>query len=472
MVRHLVLDAVRRGCRNVGLLLVVTTVPWIGITQGYLPVSLGVMVSLMMSYALGPVGSIPMLGLRELRTLPTTSRDLWVSSWILSIIAIPLALTSIRNLIVISVIALGGTSVLPVETLLLMLIYDIAYASALMPIGPAFGYASNRAATRQPRWLWVGVAIACFLLFMGGFVLPWAFYEAIPLTFDQFTPPWVAGLAACFVMTVVSFKWTPHRGGFSPARVAGTAAAPIATAPQREFWGRFTGIGRIAWPHAANVFVLSVVAIGCFIGYWALFVTGEDLRSFLSQNLLLPFEAAFQLDPDSAVKILLPTYIALSGSGFWAPWARQLRVLPLNVYQIDFLVLFTPFATWAIVWTVLLLTHFFVLGTWPVSLRPAAYLAVSGISALMTAGGLRGRGPLGMNIWMIAAFGFMFSMTQRFLTRGAAGFPAVFLAGLGLAALVIAAVVLHRTLTRSTSSSRIYRQTSAPFGVTAPGERP
>ena len=473
MVGRLIVDIIRRS-RLMYLLMVPTVgLVWIGAaSEGQEFVSLGLTISLVFAFMLGPLISVTMIGRREIRILPVTNRDLWVTTWIVSAISFPLAISAVQILAVMAVAGpmFTGASQVSGETLLLASLYAFAYAGALVPIAPAQGYCLNNMSTRQPRLLWVALSVACFLVFSGGLILPFFMTDDLPLRFDQFSWWSATALVMCFVIAGVSLAWTPQRGGIvtpvQPARKAESTAA--ATERQRSS-DRFTGIPNVALPIAATVVILSVVTLAGFVAYWAMFESSTPLRSFLQNNAVLLFDTGFLPNPDMG-DVWVPMALAfIAISSPWAGFARLLRVLPLTIHQVNALYVATPFAQWALVWLALIATHVAVVGTFPGNVRPDVFVLVGGVSALGHVLMLRygHKGTMGM----IFLLGGVMPMGKR-LSRMPWSLPVeVILTGVGVAALIAAAALNHRTLTRSTSSSKAYRGQSLPFGVNVPTGR-
>ena len=95
---------------------------------------------------------------------------------------------------------------------------------------------------------------------------------------------------------------------------------------------------------------------------------------------------------------------------------------------------------------------------------------MAAIAALAHAALLRFQGGAG-SFWIVAFIGGLMPQLVKVGLRDGTVAQIVF-AVIGAIALCAAAFVNHRTLTRSTSSSRAYRRPQPPFGVgTAPGIR-
>jgi hypothetical protein len=291
------------------------------------------------------------------------------------------------------------------------------------------------------------------------------------VTLDQFTMPAFAVLAICLAITGTTWAWTPTRAGISrPNQAAQRIGTPSAATRAGLFADRFTGIASIVWSHASTTFVVSLVTLAVLVGYWAVFESGVGLRSFMQRAALLPFDTSFQPGPNAfGGWIVLLAFILVAGNGVWNPLARQLKVLPLTVRDINVLFLLTPLVTWTLIWIVLIVTHRVVSGTLPSALRLDLLVFVGGTSAVGHMLALRfKRGGAGFP-WFFVPLGMATSVLSR--TVGAAPTTPVSLAlaAAGLAAFGIAAIVNHRTLTRSTSSGNAYQRQQLPLGLTAPG---
>ena len=95
---------------------------------------------------------------------------------------------------------------------------------------------------------------------------------------------------------------------------------------------------------------------------------------------------------------------------------------------------------------------------------------MAGVTAVAHAILLRFQGSAGFG-WIIGAIGGLMPQLVKVGLSNSAVAQIVF-AVIGVTAICIAAFVNHRTLTRSTSGSRVYRRPQQPFGLTAkPGSR-
>ena len=441
---------------------------WVMAAHGVDRDSIGLTATLAFAYAFGPIGMTATMTPRELRTLPVTNRDLWVATWVAATMAVPLALTTAQAVAVLGVITATGSSAVPPQSILFTAVYSFAYAGALMPLLPSLGHSLGNIEGRRPRWLWITLSIAYGATFLVAFGAPYYFVRFLPLTWNDLW--WGPALAVigCLALAGLSLSWTPKRGGVARITGATTAQPPVTQSPPR-FMDGLTGIPRIAWPYVTGVLLTCAGALAGFIAYWAVFESDGSLRGFLQNNALLLFDTGFRptTEPGSAwVTIAL---VGLATTSPWKAMTRQLKVLPITVGQLNVLVLLTPFVQWSLVWMALIVTHVAVIGVVPGSLHLDLFVALGGVSALGQVLMLR-RGHK-VSFFMIVVFGALMPTAGR-ISAGELSLPTDnFLSLVGLVALAVAGFVNHRTLTRSTSSSKAFQPDSVPFGFSAPNAR-
>jgi hypothetical protein len=459
MVRRLVLDAVWRG-RHFNLMMF-ASLGLLWTIQAGIDESARFALALSLAVAfIAALLSVAFVGQREVRVLPVTNRDLWVTSWILSAVVVPVAITAVQSLAVAAVRMFTGSSAVSTDALWLASLYCFAYAGALLPLGPVMGYAGNNIGSRRPRWLWIGLTTVSILLMVGALGLPFYFTKFLPLSIDQVSAGTIVAVAGCLAIAGLSFFWTPRRGGVP--RVAGTASSEprSQTGSQPRFVDGLTGVSRFAWPYVTVVLLVVSGILAAFIAYWVMFDSTVPLRTFLAGNALLIFETGFlpRTDPGSMWVTVAIATIATSSP--WKSLVRPLKVLPIATHQLNALVLLTPFVQWASIWLVLLATHLAVVGSLPGTLRPDVFVFAGGVSALGHVLMLRFGHKGGMSIIILVAL--------RPLAERLSLPVGTILLVTGLMALGLAAFINHRTLTRSTSSSRIFQPDSLPFGINAP----
>ena len=155
--------------------------------------------------------------------------------------------------------------------------------------------------------------------------------------------------------------------------------------------------------------------------------------------------------------------MVMAMQGLWTPWTRLLKALPFSVRQINALLLFTPFATWTILWLLGWFGYALAYGT-PQTLRVGFVFGMAGLprsctlpcSAFRAAQALAGSLRHGGLMPQLAKIGLSDSPVTQ-----------IVFAVIGAIALCLAAFINHRTLTRSTSSSRAYRRPQPAFGMPA-----
>jgi hypothetical protein len=466
VVSRLALDAVWRNRQLWLWMAMPVSLIWIFAGLGLGPASQAVATSLAFAYVLGSIGPVATLGLRELRTLPVTNRDLWVATWVTSAV-IALGLTVVQTLTVIGVTVATDSRSISAETLLLASLYCLSYSAALLPIMPAMGYSFGNIGARRPRWLWITLSTASVLIFVGAFGLPFYFAEALPLTLSRFTWGAALALAGCLTLAGFSLAWTPQRGGIARA-TGGTQPQARSTARhQLRSIDGLKGIPRIALPLVIAMLMVCAGTVAGFVAFWAMFASGTSLRLFMQNNALLLFETGLLPRPDTGSLWVILALAFITTATPWKAFARQLKVLPMATHQVNALLLLTPFAQWALIWLALVITHVAVIGGPPSSLRLEIFVLVAGISALghgmMFRYGHRG------SLWMIMLMGVLTPAAGRLAAvQWSLRVEAIVIA-IGLVALGAAAWVNHRTLTRCTSSATVYGPESLPFGVGSPG---
>jgi len=466
MVRRLVIDILRRTQSVYLWMFPIVLLVWLVESAEDAFPTMGLTMSLMLAYAMGPITAISAGGLREVRILPVTNRELWLATCTTSTLVGPLFLLIVQSLAFGAVYAFQGSAALAPETVLLAALYAFVYCGTLLPVGPLLGYASGNIGSRRPRWLWIALTAAGFLIFTGGFGLPYLFASSLPLRFDEFTTTATGALAVCLAITGATWAWTPKRGGtVRPDQAAKQNGAPSAPGQAAMFADSFTGLARIAWSHAVTTIVVSIVTIAAIVAYWAIFESRNSVREFLQRSSLLPFDTAFQPGSDAPGEwMVLLAFFMIAGNGVWNPLAKQLKVLPLTVREINGLFLATPLVTWTLVWIVLVVMHRTVVGALPDSIRPDLLVFAGGTSAVGHMLALRFRRG-GTFQWFFMPLGIATSILIDAVGSAPGAWESFALAGAGFGAFGLAAFVNHRTLTRSTSSARAYQRHQLALGL-------
>jgi hypothetical protein len=436
--------------------------------------------SLIFAAVLGPMVVITTMSLRELRHLPVTNRDLWRTTWIAATVVSAGVLLATKTIIVLLVAAFGGSPKVSAEEILFSTVYDFSWAGALLLLfsllsytGHAGAHGGTLAKSLAPAGSIVAI-LACF-------GLPILVSDALPTRADQLTSATTGVLIAGLAIAFGALAWTPRRGALTGER-ARAAFAPKALPPslklrrtaaalaeagrraspklQRRRADRLTGIPRVIVPHLLATLALPVGACLVLASYGV--ITGSGPWWFMPQAPTV-FDPADIGDRGLTYFVLLPCGVVTMVS-LWTPWARWLKVLPLSVRQINALLLFTPFATWTILWLLGWSAYVFAYGT-PRTLRVEFVFGMAGIGALGHAALLRFQGSAA-TVWILAFSGGLMPQWVKLGLHDGIVAHVVF-AVIGAIALSTAAFVNHRTLTRSTSSSLTYRRPQSPFGKPA-----
>ena len=394
--------------------------------------------SMVVAFLLGP-GFVMGLDSREIRVLPLTHRDRWVTTWLLSTVVVTSYLFVVKSLIIILTVVIRNTVLMSPETLLLSTAYDFAYASALLPIGTLLNAADLSWVKRQGRRALSAWVILFAPYTLAVVILPFFAAKALPVHVSEFTIGHVLVLVFGLTMSLGGLRWTPRVFGSIHYHVnaRGTTLGRLVT--RQRFGDRFTGVARILWTHATGWLRVMTVGVAAIVTIGAFLPLSKDGLRFLS------------------VMFLLLALMGISMVSPWAPWARRLKVLPLSVTHVNALVLLTPLFTWVEIWILLLLAHA-ALGL-PIGeeLGPFAVLAYGGVSAVANALAFKVHGSRRglMCVSLLPAGAPLYVETLRHVPHE---WTRLVLLLVGLFSLTCAAIVNHRTLTRSTSGSLVYQR--------------
>ena len=471
LTRHLMFDALWRSRKAwlwVGACVVIA---WTLVAVALVSAKAGVAASLIGVFVLGPMVSMTSMVGREARYFPVTSRDVWLVTWLLSTLVATVYVTALQVAGMAIGLAAGFSQPVEWTSLILVALCAFAYGGTLLPVGPLIGYTTHAASERRPTWFWAGLAALMFLVYSGGLVLPWAAWAVLPSSFSELT--WLSG-AALMIGIGTAFgavNWTPQRFGglarLGERATPQTRRTPGKRATVKQGTGardRLTGVARLLVPTLLGVFVVAVAAVAGFALCVQVFMATPSLYQTFASFGLLPFSAA-GFSPKAIVgTAMFAPFFALAAGWVWDEHTRHLRVLPLSAVAVTRLMLASTLLAWAVLWVVLLGVHVVVLGFGPSTLRPELFLYLSGMTALLEAA-WRGRKKPGQ--------GFTLAMAPVFLlvigmdsSAGRFGVEVMFWmhAVVGTGALLGAAMLTHRSLTRSTSSASVYKSSIPSFG--------
>jgi len=471
LTRHLMLDALRRGRMAWLWVGVCVVIAWALVAVDVATAKAGVATSLVGAFVLGPMVSMTSMVGREARYFPVTSRDVWVVTWLLSTLVATVFVTALQAVGLAIGLAAGFPQPSAWTSMAFVAPCAFAYGGTLLPVGPLIGYTTHAASERHPKWLWAGLAALVFVIYFGGLVVPWAAWAVLPSSFSELT--WLSGstLMIGIATAIGAVSWTPQRFG-GLARLGdrvGTQAPRIPGGlgnanPSSSGINRLTGVSRLLLPTMIGVFVVAVAAVAGFALYVQIFWAPTTFYQAFASFGLLPFSAA-GFSPKAIIgTAMFAPFFALAGGWMWDGHTRHLRVLPISAAAVTRLMLTSTLMAWAVVWVVLLGTHVMILGFGPSTLRPELFLYLSGMSTLLEATWRPRKKPgQGFTLAMIPVFvlvGVVDSSAGRF------GVEVMFWlhAAVGTSALVVAAMLTYRSLTRSTSSASVYQSSIPSFG--------
>jgi hypothetical protein len=412
--------------------------------------------SLFFASVLGPVITVATMGIRELRHLPVTNRDLWRATWILAIVVSPVVLLATKLMSALLVAAFGGSQQMSIEAMLLWAVYDVSWSGTVLVIVTLAAYVG--AAVARHRTVAAPVTTAATIVVpMVCIGLPIIVSSALPARVSEFTSATTTTLIACLAITFGALVWTPRRGMLAGERPRSSRAVARPRATRTRLVDHLTGLSRVVVPHLVGTVALTAGSCLVLVAYGVISGSGPWWFVPPTPEVFDPRDVGYR---GLTYYVLLPCGV-VSMLGLWTPWARLLRVLPLSVRQINALLLLTPFATWTTLWLIGVAGYSVIYGT-PPTFRVSLVFGMAGVAALAHAGLLRLQEGTGA-FWIRAFIGGLMPMAAK---AGVSDRPGVRIAFAlaGTFAICLAAGINHHTLTQSTSSSRAYRRPQAPFG--------
>ena len=469
MVARLVVDELWRNrwvYAALGPCLLVLWLPFVATGLDYLSIRMPVF-SLIFAAMLGPITGLATMGLRELRQLPISSGELWRATWVTATIVPTAYLLTTKLITALLVIAFGGSPKAPVEAMLLFAVYDFAWAGMLLPLFVLPGHLGHAvarsgilgASLASGGWLALAGSTAVLFASVG---LPFLAGDSLPARIDAFTPTSTGVLTGCLAIAFAALAWTPPRPALVRNRLMPPPPVVLAEgATPTRLMDRLTGPSRVAIPYLLTT--LAVAAGACFAMALYGVTTGSGPWWFVPLRKDL-FDPADVGDRGLTLVVLIPVAL-VTMLALWTPWARLLKVLPLSVRQINALLLLTPVATWASVWFVWLMVWSLAYGP-PSTLRLDLPFGLAGIAALAHACMLRFQGGTA-SVWVTIVIASRLPQVIK-VGVGDDTVDQIVFAIVGAIAFCTAAFINHRTLTRSTSSSRAYQRPQPPFGLPKP----
>ena len=409
--------------------------------------------SMGMAFQLGPQLAMRYMP-RAIWYLPLSRREAWRALWLFSTVGATLLTTLAKAA---AMIAHPGPEPGGAASLLLSGVYDFTYCG----IGCALVAVVMRPRPARGPWRQLAAAAAGFadaaipLGAVIGFAGIGQFRVGLPTHWNHFTPLAGLGLAAALTVAISSYFHVPV-----PTRsLTSTGSTRVHHADRRPDRSRLTGLPRLL----AHEYVLAMLVAGCLIvGSGAVVLiaarvgSASEVAAFVQTELgridgasLPPGEGA---DP-FAVIILVACFAAAIAARFPA-MMRHLRALPIGTARLQALLIAWPIAIWAHNWIVFFVLHYLLVGERVHSLHGAAFIGVSGISALVVAISLRQSGPQQNFVFsslLVAVPMLLF-----------VGFPPAWMSACGGICGLVAAAALNRAALRRSST---YRHSGFPLSL-------
>jgi len=407
--------------------------------------------SMGMAFQLGPQLAMRYMP-RAIWYLPISRREAWRALWLFSTAGVTLLTTLAKAT---AMIAHRGPEPGGAARLMLSSVYDFTYSG----IGCALvAIVMRPRPARGPRRQLAAAAAGCAEVAIPfgavfGFAGIGQFRVGLPTYWSEFTPLAGLGLAAGLTVAISSYFHVPV-----PIRpVTSTASAGANHADRRPDRSPLTGLPRLL----AHEYVLAMLVAGCLIagsGAVVLIVahvgSPSDVAAFVQMELgridgaSLP--AGEGADP-FAVIVLVACFAAAIAARFPA-MMRHLRALPIGTARLQTLLIAWPIAIWAHNWIVFIVLHYLLVGERVHSLHGAAFIGVSGISALIVAVSLRQSGPQ-----QTFVFSSLLVAVPMLLF---VGFPPAWMSAGGGIFGFVGAVALNRAALRRSST---YRHSGLPI---------
>jgi len=452
-------DYVRRHRRTILGATVAMAFFWFGGARGLATPGLLIAASLSVAVATGGVHAFVALAPREIRMLPISAREIWVTRWWLStVVAVGAGMTGkVVGWLVARTLA--GPTAIPETTIWLSSLCDFAYAGLVL--GLLAVPSARRGDAAWKKWPFVLAMIA----FAGSVLWPFALIAVLPVQWNQVVGFKAAVLAAALGATAYAYTFSPTVSAPGPHEARGSRRTRARS--WMPTFSNVTGTRRLvlkAWLISLPLqVVLPLFVVGTY-GLVDTFVEGhwQGAAYYLRDLGLLPFE------PDAEPLRFIGIFIFVMVTSA-APWylgqtrepeqamLRHLRTLPMSGSGLTLVLVLFPLASWLSAWLVLAVFHLAVTGLPPASLRLPEFAAAFGVSTLVRAVTLRRRRPQ----WQWIMAGVLVGATA-FASRPAQAMLTPIAVAVGAASMAIAVWLTHDTLTRR-------RDAYAPVG---PSELP
>lgn len=380
---------------------------------------------------------------RDVRVLPIPQRVALRSAWVAAL-GFPAAIMTGRLLVVAIQLVLGATVTRGVENIALAAIWDSAFVGVSLAIMQRDDVPWNgvRNALRQGGYVKT-------LLPMLWIVMPFAAYDLIPRAVADANWLHVAGLVVSVVITVWPLVAAPDRwptlGILHDTPRPSTA--PPSTIDKASVLDRLMGMRRLLPGPVGSAALIAAVTL---VASTALTVSLEDTPSLFSAGTT---EMEFFL-------IGGPFFLLLLGPLGWAnglvPFLRSLKTLPISAMRLVVTMTVLPLMMPLFYWTLATGTHLLFGAPGGTLWRLGSFALLGGVFALSAAVYAR------LNSALVVAVGWFVPVVGAFLLMlidksGVNAFIAIWFPVIGAAGVSAAFLLNYRTITRSVSSSAVYR---------------
>jgi hypothetical protein len=449
--RRLVVDYIRRQPSNLVIMAAVVMFVWgnIAFTGRSMPWSAAFSMALVFLFSVLAITSfVP----RPLLYLPVSRGDIWKSQWLLSTVVATAAATGGKLLAVLVQsqrgiqLEDGSTGVgAALEAVALSGLCDFAYGGSF----PAAIWLTRAVARKAGRGVVSNIAFFMMCVwFLGGFFWGFVMRSHLPLSWGAAAGMPGVALLAALALAIGASQYVPPTTarGEIPRPVGPSAMAPDVLAVSSRLTGSLLLIVRevrINVTFVVLVFLLGWVGRVLTIESTDWWDVVNELRAALATD---SYRLVAHVVPLIAALYMLPVSVR---NGI-QPLIRHLRVLPIGAWRLNALILATSTASVVVACGLFILLKLLLAQRPPHGGDVAVIAALSGLAALTQSIQLRLR-----QAWSLAGLGVVLivGLVAELISVPQVE-PLLTPVSFGGAAMVIAALMNHRWLTRSAMTYR------------------
>jgi hypothetical protein len=446
MVWHLVRDAVRRllpvSLFFTGFLWIV----WLMLTAGVLSPTGALAFSFGTAWFLGINAGMVLFGTRILSLLPVSRRTVWQAQWLVSTVVATAWTTAAK-------LAAALLGALPtfgsaLQFIALSACLDFLYNGVLVAVAAATGVTGGQV-QKDRSIITKTVQSTGLFIVMAGFVWGFILRPVIPTGWSHVTGTAAIVMSGACLVAILAFLYSPPINERRPGRVH-RAFRRRRDRTQSSRSSRLVGLSRlVADDLAATARMSALMAIaGIFLVLHAFnpFPGVDGPVEALETMGLLPLREDALFGHGALLLVMglgLVNFRISTRDEPISSLARQLRVQPIGVRQLNALLVGRRLLGWAVVWALFLIPHVIVFQRPPSTLRLDIFLWIAGSDALVYAVLLRW-----MHWFATAPFAMVFGrFSARILDDAGTGMAPFIGLGFGLMCLIAAFAINHDTLT-------------------------